>query len=467
MENKMRNLEQMLAKFEEIVSPNFCTDLARRCRFVQRSTSQLQGYEFAQAMMTPNAFLEAETLNSLSVRMQQINGACNLSAPALTQRINTKSAVAFMRTCFAKVLKEVVKKDLGSLGDLQHLSGFNRILIEDSTKAELHEKLSSHFKGTGGVASKSSVKMDYIFDYLSEEVIDVEFFSGNMPDQSLASRLIPLLEKNDLVIRDLGYYARERLKEIEKADAYWISRLKNDVVVYENKESEAPMDLAKFLDKRVPENGIVDVTVFIGKEKHPVRLIACQMSEEAVNKRRRDANRTAQRHGTQTSKKKTSLLKYCIFITNVPLNMLSSRLVMSTYRARWRIELVFKQWKSCLKIHLFKGYNKERFHCFMYGRLAMVLLIGSISPLLMQYALTLGRELSCYKLTNYLIADHAFPRALQEGKIDHFVKKLLEDVPRRLCMCKRKRHSLRSNIRMGNSYYKELEIMGLSTNVAA
>ena len=73
----MQDLEKILAKFEEFVSPNFCNDLARKCRFIQRSSSQLQGYEFAQAMMTPNAFLEAENLNSLAVRMRKINAMCN------------------------------------------------------------------------------------------------------------------------------------------------------------------------------------------------------------------------------------------------------------------------------------------------------------------------------------------------------------------------------------------------------
>ena len=61
--------------------------------------------------------------------------------------------------------------------------------------------------------------------------------------------------------------------------------------------------------------------------------------------------------------------------------------------------------------------------------------------------------MSCYKLTNYLIADHAFAIALQEGKMGLFIEKLIEDIPRRLCMDKRKRLSLWENVRMSNSYY--------------
>jgi len=158
MENEMRDLDGMIAKFEEVVSPNFCNELARRCRLVQRSTSRLQGYEFARAMMVPNAFLEAETLNSLAVRMRDSNKNCNLSSSALAQRMNTTMAQAFMKACFERVLKETTKQDFACVTDLPNLSGFNRILIQDSTRAELHEQLSPYFKGSGGVASKASVK---------------------------------------------------------------------------------------------------------------------------------------------------------------------------------------------------------------------------------------------------------------------------------------------------------------------
>jgi hypothetical protein len=337
------------------------------------------------------------------------------------------------------------------------------MLIEDSTKSELHEKLSPHFKGSGGLASKASVKIDYIFDYLSEKFVFIEFVSGNIPDQSLADRIITVLEKNDLVIRDLGYYVLERIKEIERKNAYYISRLKINVDVYESKESEKPLDLARFLDNQNSQ-GIVDKIVFIGKEKHQVRLVACLMSEDAINKRRRNVNRTAQRKGTKISKKKASLLKYCFFITNVPIEMLSSTEIMATYRGRWRVELIFKQWKSCLKLHIFKGYNKERLHCFLYGRLIMILLLGSFSAVLMRFADSLGKELSCYKLINYLVADHAFPQAFLDGKMHQFIDQLLRDIPRRVCLDKRKRLSLRKNVKLGNSYFNEF--LGQHTNVA-
>lgn len=461
----MLDLGIILAKFENIVSPKICNDVARKTKFIQRSTSQLQGYEFAQAMMIPNGFIEAETLNSLAVRIQKINNSCDISASALAQRINSKEAEAFMKACFGKVLKEIIRKDFSYLSDLPNFSGFNRILIEDSTKAELHEKLSPYFKGTGGSASKASVKIDYIFDYLSEELVDIDFFSGHIPDQTLSKRIVTILEKDDLVIRDLGYYALERFKEIEKKGAYFISRFKDDVLVYESGTATEPLDLARFLDQH-SSKGLIDVEVFIGKDRCPIRLVACLMNEEALNKKRRQANRLSKRRGRKIGKKKSSLMKFCIFITNIPIKMLSSQAIMALYRCRWRVELIFKQWKSCLSLHIFKGYNKERFHCFLYGRMIMILLLASLAPPLMRYAHMLGRELSCFKLTNYLIADHALARAFLENKLDQFIENLLKDIPRRICMDKRERNSLRTNIRHEESYYNELEFMELHIHAA-
>jgi len=461
----MQDLENILSKFQEIVSPKFSYNLAIQSGLIKRSSSQLKGHEFAQSLVVPNAFLDSESLNSLAVRMRKINPECNLSAPALAQRINTDGAALFMKRCFFKVLREIVQNTAVNLEDLPNFKAFNRVLIEDSTMIELNENLSSMYKGRGGAASKAALKINYIFDYLSEQTVEIDFVSGNIPDQNLARRIISLLDENDLVIRDLGYYALQIIKSIEGQKAFYVSRFKSNIDVYESIDSTEPLELAKYIDKHMYD-GIADIEVFLGKEKHRVRLVACLMNEEAINKRNRNANRNAQRCGRMISKKKLDLLKYSIFITNISAEALSSEEIMAAYRIRWRAELIFKQWKSCLKIHLFKGYRVERLHCLLYGRLIMVLILGSINPLLMKYAFERKRELSCFKLMNYIIADHAFAISIQENKIKQFIDRLLEEVPRRLCMDKRKRLSLRENARSGVSYYNSQEYRDLRKNVA-
>lgn len=461
----MHDLENILSKFQKIVSPEFCYSLAREVNFIQRSTSLIQGYEFAQALIVPNAFLAEESLNSLAARMKRINKNCDLSASALFQRMNTEAAELYMKKLLSEVFSEIVKKHSIDPKDFPNLKFFNRILIEDSTMVELHEKLSSTYKGRGGAASKSALKINYVFDYVSGQIVEIEVCSGNKPDQSLAGQIIPHLKQNDIVIRDLGYYVLKKFKEVEKAGGYNISRLKSNVDVFENANSAEPLDLARHIEKHM-KDGLVDIKVFIGAEKHPVRLIACKMTEEAINKRLRDANRNAQRCGRKISIKKKELLKYSIFITTISAEILSATSIMALYRGRWSAELIFKQWKSCLKIHVFKGSELNRIHCLLYGRLAMVLLLGSISPILMRDTLELGRELSSYKMFNYFIADHVFARAVQENNMSHFINELFNDLLRRLCKDKRNRLTLRENVQLGNSFHNFQNHKGLSKNVA-
>ena len=45
--------------------------------------------------------------------------------------------------------------------------------------------------------------------------------------------------------------------------------------------------------------------------------------------------------------------------TNVPRSVLSARQVERTYRLRWQIELLFKEWKSYANLHEFQSANPD------------------------------------------------------------------------------------------------------------
>lgn len=463
----MRDLENIIMKFEKIVSPEFCNDLAKRVGFIKRSTSQIHGHEFAMAMMVPHAFLEAETLNSLCVRMRTINKSCDISAPALAQRVNTEGAKKFMEHCFGKVLKDTMECECKRLKDLPILSQFQRVLIEDSTKAQLHEKLSPYFKGCGGSASEAEVKINFIFDYLSEKFLDFHFVSGVISDQALSKRVFSVLKEGDLLIRDLGYYAVARIQEIEAALAFYVSRFKVDGFVFAKEDAQDPVDLCTLIQKHIYE-GKFDFVVYLGRSKHPVRLVGYEANEQILNKRLRQAHKDASRRGREISHKKRTLLKYAIFITNLPAEVFDLEIVVTIYRARWRVESIFKQWKSCLNIHVFKGFNKERFYCLLYGRMIMILLLGAMTSVLMHHAARMGRELSSFKFIKYVLADHAFARALQIGQTQQFIRELLRDLKRKLCHNIRKKHpSLRSNVRNGKNYYNCQKESALNAELAA
>jgi hypothetical protein len=96
----------------------------------------------------------------------------------------------------------------------------------------------------------------------------------------------------------------------------------------------------------------------------------------------------------------------------------------------------------------------------------MIILMSAICPPLMLHAQKWKKELSCFKVSNYIISDNLLARAFAEGKISQFIKQLIDDLPKRLCMDKRNRPSLRSNVRKGNSYYSQQTTYWLKENAA-
>ncbi len=68
-----------------------------------------------------------------------------------------------------------------------------------------------------------------------------------------------------------------------------------------------------------------------------------------------------------------------VYITNVAQEVLSAKVVRIVYGLRWQVELMFKNWKSLLNIHILKGTRPERIKCILYGRLMTITMMTLIA----------------------------------------------------------------------------------------
>lgn len=68
--------------------------------------------------------------------------------------------------------------------------------------------------------------------------------------------------------------------------------------------------------------------------------------QEVTDQRRRRAHKTAPRKGRTPRARHLELMKWSIFITNIPATMLTLSQVVLLYSVRWQIELLFKLCKS-------------------------------------------------------------------------------------------------------------------------
>ncbi len=135
-----------------------------------------------------------------------------------------------------------------------------------------------------------------------------------------------------------------------------MSRLKYGVNLYDIKTNEQ-LNLNKIFKKaKISNIQIIDREILIGsKYQLKVRLVAVRLPDEVAAERKRKA-KTDRHTKVNHSQEYYERLGWCIFITNVPLEILSSQEVIEVYRLRWRIEIIFKVWKS--KFNFVKMFDK-------------------------------------------------------------------------------------------------------------
>ena len=114
------------------------------------------------------------------------------------------------------------------------LEPFSRVLLQDSTQIQIHEKMAAEFKGSGGNASAASVKVDYSYDVKNEKAEHIAIRQGADSDQGFAEDLAARVQKGDLVIRDLGYFCLNFFSYLVLNGAYFLSRLSFNVNVNVN-----------------------------------------------------------------------------------------------------------------------------------------------------------------------------------------------------------------------------------------
>jgi hypothetical protein len=268
---KMKEISVNISKsIDEIFDEEHLNKLARENNFIQRSTSKLEGVDFVKLMTL--GFIENSeiSLEGLCDILHDINPDALISPQGLSQRINSDNAVNYLED----VLKIALQNNLKGVQPTncaELLSHFGRVLLEDSTQCSLHEKLAKEFKGSGGSASQSSVKIDLTFDIKNHAIPDIIITEGNVPDQSLGGTLLNYVRKDDLVIRDLGYFAIDYFEEIDGKNAFYLNRLHKGVnVFFSDSKDASSIDLVEYFNEHFPCQEVIDLKVYIGKKKCPL-----------------------------------------------------------------------------------------------------------------------------------------------------------------------------------------------------
>lgn len=383
-------------KFKQKLQTMSVDTSALRCGFVQRAPRKIDPRNFLVSLFLA-VFHGAYSLVSFAATLGLVQGQC-VSKQAINKRI-AKPLIRLLEELLAKALAQGIHLHLKPTHHLLS-TAFTRVLVHDSTSIPLHQSLAEHFPGPRNSTSKRSAtaKIQTIFDLLSERFRYFRITPFTANDQSVATEMLDYVQPGDLVIRDLGYFVLRALRAIDCKGAFFLSRIKYGTAVYAP-DGEEPLDLPRILKKR----GILDINVCIGtKEKLPTRLVALPVCPEIAAQRRR-ALRCNRDYRLNPSKAHLTVLGWDIFILNVDRSILSAETVAEIYHLRWRIEIIFKAWKSYFRLADVPYRSVIRVQLYLYLMLIFVTLFhaGIYAPLSAHVSRSRAIHLSLLKFSKF------------------------------------------------------------------
>lgn len=317
------------------------------------------GFKKRESKLTGSKFLSALVLSFINNPNASLEDICQLlskgnvkiTKQGLHERFND-SSVSLMELSFKESLGTFKEK---SANMIKLFKPFTSVNILDSSGFSLPETLKNHFKGHGGSASQAGLKMQVLLNYM-DGIRHVWLTGATKNDQSFKDHLSHI-EKGGLYLQDLGYFVIENMKKIEAAGGYFISRFLKKTLVF-TKEGEE----INLLSKLKKSGSRYECEVNMGKDsRFPVRLVAERVPKEVAEKRVREEKAYGHRKGYTPCKRSLELMKWSIFVTNIPSTLITLEQIILAYKLRWQIEIFLnfarvKQGLIRLQEEIMKGF---------------------------------------------------------------------------------------------------------------
>ncbi len=304
----------------------------------------------------------------------------------------TNAAVDFIK----KILEFVLELKFNLYKDISN-NKYKRILIQDSTVIKLPQQLYNIFSGvSNGHKAVCNARIQCVYDLMAGEFIKFAIDPYSENDLKVTHDID--VEAGDLLLRDRGYFTAAVLEEKRTEGAEQIFRYKHKTVLYDAESKEA-VNLLELLEK----NQTIDKTFCIGENRDiKVRVLATPVPEEVANLRRMNTKKAARNH--KCSDDLLKLLNWSIFLTTIEDTSYTIRDIYALYSLRWRIENIFKTWKSELNFSNLHNVSEVQLKTLLYARFIMITLLHRCYyvPLTGIIRKDFNKELSMFKLLRYI-----------------------------------------------------------------
>lgn len=313
-------------------------DLAKKTGFIKRQR-KLTGASFAQALILgglakPEATRKEQTQNLSRAGVQ-------MSEQGLEQRF-TQSASTFLIALLEAVLNRVVMRS-DRIGLLPQFTG---VYLTDCSRFTW-----------GALGFKLGVRWN-----MQNGQLEIEVMSLTRNDQKTRVVEAPM-PAGALHLGDLGFFKLKRFAQWNATGIKWLSRLKVGTRVFT--PDGQSIDVATWL---ATCNQEVCIPIIMGIQT-PVScfLVAAPLPEDVKIKRQARLKEEARLDQRPISKQKQALAAFTIYVTNI--EGLTFPQAHTLARMRWQIELLFKLWKSHVRVLHSRSADPIRQQCEGYAKL--------------------------------------------------------------------------------------------------
>lgn len=397
------------------LDPEEIGKIARRSGFMKRRPRKIEPRTFLQALV-------AMTVNpGFSMR------AFAIILGLLSHNVVSKVAVFLrMKHKVIDFVREALFNSVSAMSRLKEEIGkgvfasFRRVLLQDSTNLSLPQKLANFFPGAKNQSGKTSasVKLQTTYNALTETFVSFQLTPYGCNDQCASPSILDIIQEGDLVIRDLGYSSLRVFRSIGEKKAFYLSRYSHKIALFH--PTGKRFDLLESLKK----HGTLDEELLAGNEERlSVRVVAVPVPEPVAGERRRKLLHSRDKR-LNPDPTHLALLGWEIFLTNVPQKTWDAETVCRIYGVRWRIEIIFKSWKSHFKIHAFDHPTPTEVEVLIYARLIYITLFQTcfFTRLAAFVYDTTGQHLSVLKAADFfsqrvlpaLLTGSDYPLMLQQ-----------------------------------------------------
>ncbi len=360
--------------------------------FMKRKPKKIDPFEYLTIVCIMSV-AGSPSFNNIAAKHSSSYGL-SASKQAFSKRTK-KECVEFFKSVLALIIKTKLCET--RVSGVRLLESYNRVLVQDSTIIRLPLHLFDIFSGVKNAkASVCNARIQGVFDLMSEKFVEFSIDSYSKNDLVAAPQLE--LCKDDLVLRDRGYFIMDEVQRHIDANAHCIYRFKTGTTLI-NPSTGKKIDLLKLLRKRKR----VDMQACLNNEpRTKVRIVAVPVDQEIASRRRAKAKKDACGHNP--SKDVLDLMGWTIFLTTITIECATFQQIYKMYSLRWRIEIIFKAWKSYAGFAKCHDVSESQLRILLIARLIMIVIYVHCvySPCFNVIRKEYKRDLSLLKLFNFL-----------------------------------------------------------------